>query len=160
LEDTESAFACELIEELFDFLVFQFFITVVNAFTLLYSIAQCKQIKVISFPAQYKNQEARKMENEIEDKERFFSVELKSKADLKNVTLANGSHDRVLVEGSIGELVQAMFAEGVILEVVGKKGTLRINLKDTDMRRELQGANSSEGLENGTEEKASQGEVI
>lgn len=97
------------------------------------------------------------MENEIEDKERFFSVELKSKADLKNVTLANGSHDRVLVEGSIGELVQAMFAEGVILEVVGKKGTLRINLKDTDIRRELQGANSSEGLENGTEEKASQG---
>jgi hypothetical protein len=61
------------------------------------------------------------MENQVEDKERFFSVELKSKTDLKNVTLANGSRDSVLIEGSIGELVQATFEEGLILEIVGKK---------------------------------------
>ena len=73
------------------------------------------------------------MENEMEDKERFFSVELKSKADLKNVTLANGSRDSVLVEGTIGELLQAMFVEDVILEIVGKKGTLRINLKKEEL---------------------------
>jgi len=73
------------------------------------------------------------MENEMEDKERFFSVELKSKADLKNVTLANDSRDSVLIEGSIGELVQATFAEGIILEIVGKKGTLRINLKEKEL---------------------------
>ena len=73
------------------------------------------------------------MENEAEDNERFFSVELKSKADLKNVTLANGSRDSVLVEGTIGELVQAMFVEDVILEIVGKKGTLRINLKAEEL---------------------------
>jgi hypothetical protein len=74
------------------------------------------------------------MENEMEDKDRFFSVELKSKADLKNVTLANGSQDSVLVEGTIGELVQAMFVEDVILEIVGKKGTLRINLKAKELK--------------------------
>ena len=34
-------------------------------------------------------------------KERFFSVELKSKVNLKNVTLSNGSHENVLVEGTI-----------------------------------------------------------
>jgi hypothetical protein len=73
------------------------------------------------------------METEMEDKERFFSVELKSKADLKNVTLANGSSDSVLIEGSIGELVQATFEEGLILEIVGKKGTLRINLKAKEL---------------------------
>jgi hypothetical protein len=73
------------------------------------------------------------MENETEDNERFFSVELKSKADLKNVTLANGSRDSVLIEGTIGELVQATFAEGVILEIAGKKGTLRINLKKEEL---------------------------
>jgi hypothetical protein len=74
------------------------------------------------------------MENEMDDKERFFSIELKSRADLKNVTLANGSRDSVLIEGSIGELVQATFAEGLILEIVGKKGTLRINLKAKELR--------------------------
>jgi hypothetical protein len=73
------------------------------------------------------------MENGMEENERFFSVELKSKADLKNVTLANGSHDSVLVEGTIGELVQAMFVEDVILEIIGEKGTLRINLKKEEL---------------------------
>ena len=74
------------------------------------------------------------MEDQVGDKERFFSVELKSKADLKSVTLASGSRDGVLIEGSIGELVQAAFVEGVILEIVGKTGTLRINLKAEELR--------------------------
>jgi hypothetical protein len=73
------------------------------------------------------------MENEVEETERFFSVELKSKADLKTVTLANGSQDSVLVEGTIGELVQAMFVEDELLEIVGTKGTLRINLKPKEL---------------------------
>lgn len=75
------------------------------------------------------------MENSMEKTERFFSVELKSRADLKNVTLTNGSRDSALVEGTIGELVRATFAEGEILEVVGKKGTLRINLREDEVRR-------------------------
>jgi hypothetical protein len=67
------------------------------------------------------------MENKIEI-ERFFSVELKSKAFLKNVTLTNGLTDNALIEGTLGELVQATFAEDEILEVIGTKGTFRINL--------------------------------
>jgi hypothetical protein len=84
------------------------------------------------------------MANEMEEKERFFSIELKSKADLKNVTLANGSRDSVLIEGTIGELVQATFAEDVILEVVGKNGTLRINLKAEELTRPTQKAQAQE----------------
>jgi len=60
------------------------------------------------------------MKSKTGNKERVFSVELKSKSHLKNVTIANGSSDSVLVEGTIGELVQATFAEDIILEVVGK----------------------------------------
>jgi len=78
------------------------------------------------------------MENEAKDKERFFSIELKSKANLKNVAIANGSHDNVLVEGTIGELVQATFAEDIILEVIGKKGTLRINLGEDEIKKAMQ----------------------
>ena len=79
-----------------------------------------------------------RMENEIENKERFFSIELKSKANLKNVAIANGSRDSVLVEGTIGELVQATFAEGIILEIIGEKGTLRINLGEDEIRKTMQ----------------------
>ncbi|MGA2680254.1 MAG: hypothetical protein ABSF44_00455 [Candidatus Bathyarchaeia archaeon] len=67
-------------------------------------------------------------------KERFFSVELKSKVNLKNVTLSNGNHENVLVEGTIGQLQRAEFAEDVILEVVGDKGVLRINLTQSEIK--------------------------
>jgi hypothetical protein len=67
------------------------------------------------------------------ENERFFSVELKSKAHLKNVTLTNGSLDNALIEGTLGELIQATIAENIVLEVVGTKGTLRINLAQNEI---------------------------
>ena len=76
----------------------------------------------------------RKINMEKNMKERFFSVELKSKANLKNVTLTNGGLENVLLEGTLGQLVQAGFAEGVILEVVGDKGVLRINLCQDEIK--------------------------
>jgi hypothetical protein len=75
------------------------------------------------------------MKSKTSGKERVFSVELKSKRNLKNVTLTNGSSDSVLIEGTIGELVQATFAEGIILEVIGKKGVLRINLGEDEIKK-------------------------
>lgn len=64
-------------------------------------------------------------------KERFFSVELKSKSDLKSVSIPNGSsRESVLIEGTIGELVQMGFTEGIILEIIGKRGVLRIDINE------------------------------
>ena len=75
------------------------------------------------------------MKSKASSKERVFSVELKSKRHLKNVTLTNGSSDSVLIEGTIGELVRATFAEGIILEVIGKKGVLRIDLGEGEIKK-------------------------
>lgn len=75
------------------------------------------------------------MKEKVKDKERFFSVELESKANLKKLTLANDSNDGVLVEGTIGELAEAAFAEGEILEIIGRSGTLRINLKPNELKK-------------------------
>ena len=75
------------------------------------------------------------MKRKFEENERFFSVELKSKVSLKNITLTNGVQENVLVEGSIGELQRAEFSEGIILEVVGDKGVLRINLSLDDIKQ-------------------------
>jgi hypothetical protein len=79
--------------------------------------------------------EARKMQKQNGNKTRVFSVELKSKRNLKNLTLTNGSQDSVLLEGSIGELVAAKFAEDVILEVIGKDGILRIDLRENEIEK-------------------------
>ena len=68
-------------------------------------------------------------------KERSFSVELKSKASLKNVTLSNGNRENVLVEGTIGELQRAEFTEGIVLEVAGDKGILRINITPDEIKQ-------------------------
>ena len=75
------------------------------------------------------------MKSKTSGKERVFSVELKSKRNLKNITLTNGSSDSVLVEGTIGEFVKATFTEGIILEVVGKKGVLRIDLAEDEIQK-------------------------
>jgi len=75
------------------------------------------------------------MKSKTKNKERVFSVELKSKRNLKNVTLTNGSSDSVLVEGTIGELVQATFVEDIILEVIGKNGILRIDLREDEIKK-------------------------
>lgn len=75
------------------------------------------------------------MQRKTSSKERVFSIELKSKRNLKNITLTNGSSDSVLVEGTIGELVQATFAEGIILEVIGKDGILRVDLGEDEIKK-------------------------
>ncbi len=79
-------------------------------------------------------------ETTMEEKQRFFSIELKSKANLKNVTLSNGgSHENVLIEGTIGQLQHATFVDGIVLEVVCDKGVLRINLTQDEIKQKQQG---------------------
>ena len=68
-------------------------------------------------------------------RERFFSVELKSKANLKNVSLTNGNHENALFEGTIGELQQACFVECTVLEVVGSKGVVRLDLSEHEIKK-------------------------
>ncbi len=65
--------------------------------------------------------------------ERAFSIELNSKISLKNISLCNGSHQRVVLEGTIGELEYAGFTECTILEIVGKKGVLRVDLTQNEL---------------------------
>jgi hypothetical protein len=72
------------------------------------------------------------MEKTLTD--RLFTVELKSNVNLKNITLTNGGHKNVLIEGTIGKLQHAGFAEGIILEIVGDKGVLRINLCQDEIK--------------------------
>jgi len=52
--------------------------------------------------------------------------------------LTNDSSNSALIEGTLGELIQATFAEDEILEVVGTKGTFRINLAQHEIKKAKQ----------------------
>ena len=78
-------------------------------------------------------------ENKPIEKERSFSVELKSKANLKNITLNSDIQENAVIEGTIGKLEHAGFVEDSVLEVTGRKGVLRIDISETEIKRK--GAN-------------------
>ena len=52
------------------------------------------------------------------------------------MAVADGGYENVLVEGTIGQLQRAEFVENLILEVVGDKGVLRINLAQEDIKKQ------------------------
>ena len=66
-----------------------------------------------------------------------FSIELKSKKFLKLVAIPNDAGDNVLIEGFLGELELVDLVEGVMLEMQGTNGTLRMDLKEEELRKLL-----------------------
>jgi hypothetical protein len=69
--------------------------------------------------------------------EHTFSVEMKSRKHVKHISMSNESHDRVLFEGSLGELEELSMVEGAVLEVRGVNGVLRIDLSEEELRKML-----------------------
>ncbi len=63
--------------------------------------------------------------------ERVFTIELRSKGDVKNVYLEGD--EKVSVEGSLGTLRRAQFVDDLVLEVIGSKGELRLDLGPMDL---------------------------
>jgi hypothetical protein len=53
---------------------------------------------------------------------------MKSKRFVKSISISNESHDRVLFEGDLGELMDLSLVEGDVLEFIGVNGVLRVDL--------------------------------
>ena len=75
-------------------------------------------------------------------RERAFSLELESSNSLRHASLGEENRGRnenpsVLIEGTIGTLSKVSFVDGMILEVQGTKGTLRIDLTNQELIRSL-----------------------
>ena len=77
------------------------------------------------------------MANQKISEERGFSLELNSKEHVKRFTILNGAGSRVLVEGFLGVLQQITLVEGLMLEVKGSKGVLRMDMMEDELRRVL-----------------------
>ena len=69
------------------------------------------------------------------EKERSFSIELQSQADLKNVTLTNNQNENAIVEGTIGDLREAQFVEEKVLQIVGKRGVITVDISDNEISK-------------------------
>ena len=63
----------------------------------------------------------------VTKREHAFSIELKSKELLRNVTIRNDIGENVLIEGYLGELKQVSLEEA-LLEVRGSNGVIRLDL--------------------------------
>ena len=70
--------------------------------------------------------------------EHMFSIELKSQKHLRSITVSNANTGNVLVEGFLGKLQDVNFTEGVMLEINGANGNLRMDLTETDLKALLQ----------------------
>lgn len=66
-----------------------------------------------------------------------FSVELKSKEYVKRIVLPDEVEDTVIIEGFLGELEELALVEGVMLEIKGSNGTLRMDLRDEELKELL-----------------------
>jgi len=66
-----------------------------------------------------------------------FSIELKSREYLKLVAMPNDTGDNVLIEGFLGALEAVDLIEGVMLEIQGTNGTLKMDLKEEELRNLL-----------------------
>jgi len=67
--------------------------------------------------------------------EHSFSVEMKSKKYVKNISISDEDYNRVFFEGFLGELKRLSLIEGRMLEVKGSSGTLRVDLSAEELRK-------------------------
>ncbi len=67
----------------------------------------------------------------------MFSIELASKNFVKRFALTSDSDDKVLIEGYLGELKEIGITEGIILEIQGTNGILRLDLSEEELRKLL-----------------------
>lgn len=77
-----------------------------------------------------------------------FSIELRTKEYLKNIELSNADQ-KVLVEGFLGKLRGLSIVEGIMLQVEGENGTLRLELKKEELKKLLPKGRISQSLERG-----------
>ncbi len=75
--------------------------------------------------------------------DRGFTAEISSKRYVKNVSISNEAHDRVLFEGVFGELQEISMVDDKVLEIKGTEGTLRIDVTRQELEGVLEGRDSA-----------------
>jgi hypothetical protein len=69
--------------------------------------------------------------------EHAFSVVMDSKEHVRSLALNENARDCVMFEGVLGELEEIRMVDGVMIEIRGAHGVLRIDLTESELRRAL-----------------------
>jgi hypothetical protein len=69
--------------------------------------------------------------------ERSLSVEMISKAHVKTLIVSDELTGRVLFDADIGKLISLSLVDGVVFEVSGTNGTLRVDLGEKEIEAML-----------------------
>ena len=62
---------------------------------------------------------------------------MKSKADVRNMSISDEALERVLFEGDLGDLMNVLVIDGDVLEVVGTNGVLRLGICEDVLKQVL-----------------------
>ena len=81
---------------------------------------------------------------EVKNSEHTFTVELKSKEYVQNISISDQTHDLVLFEGTLGKLLELSLVEGDVLEFVGVNGVLRIAVTIGQLEKTLTEASKTQ----------------
>ena len=74
--------------------------------------------------------------------EHSFSIEMKSERSIKKISFLN-ENGYIFFEGFLGELKNISMIEGVMLEIEGKNGVLKLDIMQHDMEKCLVMKNKS-----------------
>jgi len=77
-------------------------------------------------------------------KKGFFSVEIESKKHLTNVSISDKPHQRVLIEGFLGELSEIEMIENALIQFKGANGVLRIDICKDELWQKLSAKKENE----------------
>jgi hypothetical protein len=66
-----------------------------------------------------------------------FSIEMKSKKYVKNITISDRTQDRVVFEGDLGELESLTLVDDYVLEFIGAYGVLRLAVTEQQLQNTL-----------------------
>ena len=66
-----------------------------------------------------------------------FSIEMKSKKYVKNITISDRTHDRVVFEGDLGEFESLTLVDDYVLEFIGANGVLRLAVTEQQLQNTL-----------------------
>ncbi len=69
--------------------------------------------------------------------EHSFSIVMGSKLDIVKIVISEDPQEEVLIRGELGQIVNVKMVEGVMLEIHGDKGVLRIDLSEGELRAGL-----------------------
>jgi hypothetical protein len=67
--------------------------------------------------------------------EHSFSIEMKSEHCVKRMSFLDKENGKVFFEGFLGELKNVAMVEGVMLEIEGRNGVLKLDITQQEMEK-------------------------